>query len=404
MPKKKKGYDHMYRKGDYWYVWGIDKSTRKRVVKATRTKKVSVAIQMRNQLLRELDEGKMPTVEVHKTTLGQLEELVLDNYEDAEQNIGVVKNRFKALFSDGSPFNRKTPATAVTTSTIKAYIRFRRNAWRCKDEDCGKTFTIEKYKETLKIPDDTEIERPDSCPFCGGKKLKKPVQNSTIKRELYALTNGFQLGVKHKPRMVSKDSVPDLPDLGKAKKRWVEIEEDEHQIILDALPEYLKGIATLAYKWGFRRNEILGLQWKEVNWQNNEIRLEGARVKAKYERTIPLDTESLAILKNWQELRMQHRGTDADTYAFHRNGKKIKDIRGAWAIATEKAGCPHKNFHDYRGTATRNLLWAGVPQQVVMDILGWRSYDVVEHYMHTKEEDRKRVASIVEKMGNGNSK
>jgi integrase len=89
---------------------------------------------------------------------------------------------------------------------------------------------------------------------------------------------------------------------------------------------------------------------------------------------------------------------------FHSSGKKIRDIRGAWANATEKAGCPHKNFHDYRGTATRNLLWAAVPQQVVMDILGWKSYDVAEHYMHTKEEDRKRVASIVENMGNGNNK
>jgi len=161
---------------------------------------------------------------------------------------------------------------------------------------------------------------------------------------------------------------------------------------------------VLTYKFGFRLREIMELPWNEVDLRNKTITLKAKRVKGKYARTIPLDSESCDILKRQKELRMKYRGADADHYVWHRSGRRIKDIRGSWKKAVEKAGCPHKTFHDYRRTATRNMLWSGrLPERAVMDVLGWRSREVMDHYMFTKEEDRKRIAEVIGEITNGKS-
>ena len=41
---------------------------------------------------------------------------------------------------------------------------------------------------------------------------------------------------------------------------------------------------------------------------------------------------------------------------FHRGGKPILDLRGAWRKASASAGVPGRIPHDFRRTAVRNLL------------------------------------------------
>ena len=55
---------------------------------------------------------------------------------------------------------------------------------------------------------------------------------------------------------------------------------------------------------------------------------------------------------------------------FHRNGKVIRDFRGAWETACKTAGCPGRILHDFRRTAVRNLERAGVPRSSAMAMVG----------------------------------
>jgi hypothetical protein len=58
---------------------------------------------------------------------------------------------------------------------------------------------------------------------------------------------------------------------------------------------------------------------------------------------------------------------------FHRNGKRIKDLRGAWYAACTAAGCPGRILHDFRRTAVRNLERAGVPRSAAMSMVGHKT-------------------------------
>jgi integrase len=67
-------------------------------------------------------------------------------------------------------------------------------------------------------------------------------------------------------------------------------------------------------------------------------------------------------------------------FVFHRNGKAISDVRGAWDLAVMAAGCPALTLHDFRRTAIRNLERAGVPRSAAMAMVGHRTASVYERY------------------------
>ena len=76
-------------------------------------------------------------------------------------------------------------------------------------------------------------------------------------------------------------------------------------------------------------------------------------------------------------------------FVFHRNGEPVKEFRNTWATSCRRAGIGKKHFHDFRRTAARNMVRAGVPQTVAMSITGHKTVSMFNRYNITSQEDRR---------------
>ncbi len=94
-------------------------------------------------------------------------------------------------------------------------------------------------------------------------RLAEGVANASINRELAALKRMLNLGARQTPPKV--DRVPYIPMLKENNIRTGFFEHDEFLIFRDALPSYLKGFFTFAYKFGWRVSGITGLKLNQVD-------------------------------------------------------------------------------------------------------------------------------------------
>ncbi len=67
-------------------------------------------------------------------------------------------------------------------------------------------------------------------------------------------------------------------------------------------------------------------------------------------------------------------------FFYPETGKPIINFRAAWNTACARAGHPGAIFHDFRRTAVRNLVRAGVPQRVAMELTGHLTASIFQRY------------------------
>ena len=107
------------------------------------------------------------------------------------------------------------------------------------------------------------------------------------------------------------------------------------------LPAPWQDILDLAYYSGWRKQEILGLTWDELDEAGGVIRLSPARSKTLVGRILPISQPIAEALAR----RRARRDPDSPL-VFHRDGIPIRRWRTAWRTACQAAGVPTRFLHD----------------------------------------------------------
>jgi integrase len=204
--------------------------------------------------------------------------------------------------------------------------------------------------------------------------------NATVNRELAVLKRAFHLAVSAE-RLTH---APHNQRLEENNAREGFVEHAAFAALKEQLPEYLKDAVSFLYLTGWRLGEMESLEWRDIDLAGQTVRLRSENSKNKAGRNVPfsLFPELGEILGRAHN----HRRLDC-RFVFHHNGRPLGDFRDAWNNACTAAGLGKILVHDLRRTAVRNLVRAGVPERVAMQISGHKSRAVFERYNIVSEND-----------------
>jgi integrase len=170
---------------------------------------------------------------------------------------------------------------------------------------------------------------------------------------------------------------------------WREVRGYKTLPAIDAIfADYLKPMVLLTLNTGLRRGEAFNLRWSDIDFQHNQLTVEGTTAKSGQTRHIPLNSEAQAILRSWKE--------QSDTeyvFASPVTRKRFDNIKRSWEALRARAGLPNFWFHDLRHTFASNLVMAGQDLYVIKELLGHSTIQMTERYAHLAPD---RKASAVE--------
>lgn len=147
--------------------------------------------------------------------------------------------------------------------------------------------------------------------------------------------------------------------------------------IHEELAPWARDIFAFAYYTGWRKMEILGLRWTEVDLPNGTIHLDPARSKTGKGRVIPITGSLSEVIAR----RRQARAPGLE-FVFHHKGRRIEPTTFDRHFRQAKTIAGREGFylHDCRRSAVRDLVRAGVPERVAMQFTGHESRSILDRY------------------------
>ncbi len=338
MPKYKHGSGSIYKRGKGWWLSYYAGGKRER--ESANTTDRTEACRLLQQRLGQIAEGRYVGSVVDRGTFEDLVQGLLTDYRaNGRKTLRWAERRVRLHLA---PFFGGRKVQEITSAEVQAFI---------------------------------------------AKRQEEGASNGEINRETTLLKRMYNLALQVE-KITRK---PYIPRLEENNARQGFFERAEFESVLARLPDYLKPPIAFAYQVGWRTlSEILPVTWRQVDLEAGTVRLEVGTTKNKKGRIVYLPPILRDVLETqWQE----HLAHFPDCpWVFHHQGERIFSFYKAWHRACREAGLSGKIPHDFRRTAVRNMVRAGIPERVATEIAGHKTRAIFDRYHIVSDSDLKEAA------------
>lgn len=209
-------------------------------------------------------------------------------------------------------------------------------------------------------------------------RLSAKRKDSTIRRELGALSTVLHWAVRHRRVDLARPPAIGLPPPGPPRTRFL-VEEDEvlfHALAMgDSIGEKrltrLTRFVAIALDTGARKEAIEGLTWDRVDLVRGLIDFRDPQRRATKKRrvVVPISDRLMPMLVVAHRQRVSEFVLDNDG-----------DMRSAWRTFRTASPWPKLGMHDLRRTWASLAVQNGVPIADVAEVLGDTVPTVMKHY------------------------
>ena len=190
------------------------------------------------------------------------------------------------------------------------------------------------------------------------------------------------------------------PALPAVRRRKVEIlahltDAERAALLRSYSPHAACPVLLLAYQ-GMRTSEALGLDWRDVDFRTETIRISAARAKSGKARAVPMHPRVRLLLVGLWEAAGR---PGAGAVFLSQRGEpyhQTRDIGGNPLTAAHRTACRRAavtgfRVHDWRHDWACRMVLAGVDLVTLMELGGWSSLAMVQRYATIRADHRREA-------------
>lgn len=215
------------------------------------------------------------------------------------------------------------------------------------------------------------------------------VKITTVNRTLSVVRGILRLAVEEWGWLDARPKVTLNRKAEEKRVRW--LKRDEADRLIAELPPVLASMARFTLATGLRARNVRELTWGQVDLEHRRLWCDGMVVKNQEPLGIPLSNDAVLVLRE-QQGKHPHL-----VFPTRLDGYYKDTYTNGWKAALKRSGIQNFRWHDLRHTWASWHVQSGTPIQVLKELGGWKTLDMVQRYAHLAPDHLAQYAKNVDR-------
>ncbi len=247
---------------------------------------------------------------------------------------------------------------------------------------------------------------------------KGGLSNTTVNRHNTLLSSALNYAVRM--QMLPKNPAKAVKPPREDNREMVVLNEDQIKKLLDNCEDdWIYNIIYFSVNTGMRRGEVIGLRWKDVEFNNKVVRVNQIcqRIRNKgiifkepktqaSRRSIAISRDLIKLLKNIRKKQNEQKLFMGEKYYTEQNLVFCNDdgtpmnpqgVTRKFKQVAKSAGFPDMRLHDLRHTHASLLLSKNISPKVIQERLGHKNISqTLDTYSHVSPKMQREAAEKIQ--------